>query len=386
MKTIKILLILLATLTLAASYAKTNKQSQQIIKGHIKGLDNNKIILIDDRSYPIDTIQASAGEFTFSHNLDINDPGLYGLFLPQLSNKSGGVKINKTFFLVDHNLIEVKGEIITENLKNIEVLGSPLTTEYNELEANFPASIALKKYEKPYNEAFQNYNYKEKSTENLKKLKYYGNIIDSLFELKRQNIIDAIPGNHESIALAALFYYNFRSESMTFLETNLAKFSPKIKNSRFLDLVQKQINLKKGVSIGSKAPQFTLPNQKNEEIKLSKFIGKYVLIDFWASWCGPCRKEIPNLKKVYQEFKSQNLEIISISTDSDADSWRKAMEKEQMPWLQLLSTKEVVSQYNVVGIPFLILLDPEGTILIKGHFPGEKLWLELEKSGLKKSK
>ena len=117
------------------------------------------------------------------------------------------------------------------------------------------------------------------------------------------------------------------------------------------------------LAVGEKAPDFTLLSDKGWEITLSDFRGKYVVLDFWASWCGPCRMEIPNLKKVWQKYHSKGLEIVSITLDSKDDDWRKALADEQMPWTQLTAKgTNVASQYNVQGIPHILLLDPQGKI------------------------
>ena len=90
-------------------------------------------------------------------------------------------------------------------------------------------------------------------------------------------------------------------------------------------------------------------------------------MDFWASWCGPCRREIPNIKKVYAEFKDKGLEVVGVSIDHSDEAWKKALEEEKLDYLQLSDPKSVTSKlYNYNGIPFIILISPEGIILNKG--------------------
>ena len=132
---------------------------------------------------------------------------------------------------------------------------------------------------------------------------------------------------------------------------------------RLEDLIQRG----KSCAVGHEAPDFELATPTGEKIKLSSLRGKYVLVDFWASWCGPCRKEIPNIKKVYSEFKDKGLEVIGVSIDNSDKAWKKALEEEKLDYLQLGDPKNITSKlYNFNGIPFIILISPEGIILDKG--------------------
>ena len=128
------------------------------------------------------------------------------------------------------------------------------------------------------------------------------------------------------------------------------------------------------------APDITFQNEKCKTIHLDKLKGKITLIDFWASWCGPCRKEIPHVKKYYEEYKNKGVQFISVSIDAKKDAWTKALKEEQMPWLQGWapnSGKEVLNTYQFNGIPFLILLDKKGNIYRK-YLRDEKIKQAIE--------
>ena len=128
------------------------------------------------------------------------------------------------------------------------------------------------------------------------------------------------------------------------------------------------------------ARAFTLKDTKDKEHRFSEFRGQYVLVDFWASWCKPCRAENPNLMKAHNKFKNKNFEIISISLDKNKNSWIKAVKEDNLPWLNLLdetnSESTVASMYGVITVPSNFLIDPDGKIVDK-DLKGEKLQTRL---------
>jgi peroxiredoxin len=129
-------------------------------------------------------------------------------------------------------------------------------------------------------------------------------------------------------------------------------------------------------AIGQPAPEIELETPEGKELALSSLKGKVVLIDFWASWCGPCRKEMPNVVKAYAKFKNKGFEIFGVSLDQDKARWIEAIQKDGITWPQVSDLKQwqssVVRQYNIQGIPYTVLLDREGNILAK-NLRGEEL-------------
>lgn len=127
--------------------------------------------------------------------------------------------------------------------------------------------------------------------------------------------------------------------------------------------------------VGQPAPLFTCPSIDGGELGPEDFKGKLLLIDFWASWCGPCRGEIPNLKETYEKFKDKGVEFLSVSIDKSEEAWKKALAEEGTPWPQVLAPNagaEVMDKYQFSGIPFILLLDQEGKIVAK-HLRGEAI-------------
>lgn len=145
------------------------------------------------------------------------------------------------------------------------------------------------------------------------------------------------------------------------------------------DILRKQERVK----IGKIAPDFSFPTfaDSTKKIGVSSYRGKILLIDFWASWCGPCRSEIPRLKEYYKKYRDKGVEFLSVSIDSKKDAWKKALDEEKMSWEQVLATNsgnEIMDLYQFSGIPFIILLDENGKIIAK-NLRGEKIGKEIEK-------
>lgn len=135
------------------------------------------------------------------------------------------------------------------------------------------------------------------------------------------------------------------------------------------------------VELGRVAPDFAYSTPDGKKLGAKDFRGKLLLIDFWASWCGPCRGEIPYLKKYYDQFKDKGVEFLSVSIDAKDADWRKALDAEQMAWTQVLAPnagKEIAKLYQFSGIPFIILIDKDGKIVEK-HLRGENIKKAIEK-------
>jgi peroxiredoxin len=144
----------------------------------------------------------------------------------------------------------------------------------------------------------------------------------------------------------------------------------KYPNHPMVQMLHKIVAQQSALSPGSPCPEIALPDPNGKEIRLSSFRGKVVLIDFWASWCRPCRAEMPNVVALYKKYKDKGFEIFGVSLDKDKENWVQAIKEDGITWPQVSDLKfwnsEAVALFNVEAIPYTVLVDKEGKIIAKG--------------------
>ena len=178
----------------------------------------------------------------------------------------------------------------------------------------------------------------------------------------------------------ALFALSYAQEvNMDTVKNLLANLTKKFPKNSSVAEVSKQFDQyatsqnsqsqNSGITIGQEAPDFTLPDVDGKPVSLNSFRGKYVLVDFWASWCGPCRQENPNIVATYNQFKDKNFTILGVSLDQDKKAWLKAINDDGLVWKQISDLKfwnsEAATLYQVQAIPFNVLIDRNGKVIAK---------------------
>lgn len=183
----------------------------------------------------------------------------------------------------------------------------------------------------------------------------------------RSDIEGFIDSNKGMLATYFAVSYVVSEPSIEMLENALIKMKTDLPMHEYTIDLENRINSIKPLSIGAVAPDIELLSPEGELIKLSSLRGKVVLIDFWASWCGPCRKENPNVVKVYKKYNHKGFEIFGVSLDNNKELWKSAIAKDELTWVHVSDLKgwqsSAAALYKVTGIPKTILLDKKGRIL-----------------------
>lgn len=195
--------------------------------------------------------------------------------------------------------------------------------------------------------------------------------------------VDSLIAAHPASPVSAYFLvtnfaYKYDYEGMKAVR---AKFDASLDGTSYIQQIESMIARMEKVQVGAIAPDFTLPDAEGNPVSLSSFRGKYVLIDFWASWCPDCRKENPNIVAAWEKYQDKNFAILGVSLDRKKEPWLAAIEKDKLTWTHVSDLKywssDAAVLYCIRWIPTSFLLDPEGKILAIG-LEGEALHNKLE--------
>jgi len=280
---------------------------------------------------------------------------------------------NKMFFIIDSTKIENGHFQFSGKVEHPDLYG--LTTKKDE---NFH----------PYFIFVENSKISVKiDTADARKALITGSASNDLFESFQNNRKDFdidtfIKANPKSPVAAYLLYREYSTRfTADELEKSLALFDTTLNRLAYIQELKEVIKIKRSVEIGKAAIDFSGTSPDGKEIKLSDFRGNYLLVDFWAAWCAPCRKENPNVVKAYKQFHEKGFNILGVSLDKKKEDWLKAIETDGLIWSHISDLKfwdsEPARIYGIRNIPSNVLFDPNG-IIVARNLRGEELIKKLQ--------
>ncbi len=186
------------------------------------------------------------------------------------------------------------------------------------------------------------------------------------------NLSAGFPEKNPKSYLSVLFIdnmFNAPDADIKKITKNYNNLDQSLKNTKLGKALKSRIDTFVSIAIGNDAPDFSAPNPEGKTVSLKQSLGKVTIIDFWASWCGPCRKENPNVVALYNEFHDKGLNIIGVSLDRDAAKWKEAIAKDGLMWTHISNLKfwqdPIAVMYGIKSIPATLILDEKGTIIAR---------------------
>ena len=360
----KITLIAGAALMIFNACQNKEQVPQYNISGSIENIDDTNIYLArlkgNDAEY-LDTAQLVTGKFEMTGSLD-EPENLYILVGDE-------EHYFNAFFSNDKIMITAN----YDSLKNADIKGAPYQTELDQFEESLkPLNDQKEGVFKGYKEAQKN--------EDQAEMDKYDAMWDELDEEEKNAIVNYGIINPMSPVAPYLVRRKIYVFDLDDLEKMDTVYDASLNNSPYLIYLRERIAGLKLVAVGKHYTDFAMPDTNENEISISDQNGLYRLVDFWASWCGPCRDENPNLVNMYNKYKDSNFTIIGVSFDTKGDRWKKAIVDDELNWAQMSDLKGWGSAagkiYMINSIPSNILIDPDGTIIEK-NLRGEALRTKL---------
>ena len=372
-------ILLLAVAFISCQSGQQDSQPDYfVITGQLENAAEREIVieeLTPNDRLPLDSFQTDS-DGTFSHRQQIDEAGF---FILRLSDDS---QITLVVEPGEEIVLQTDADRILDQLCIEGSTGSALLADLNRHLYHQHARVDS------LVEVFEEYRYADDFMEIRDELM---DVYRDIFRAQQEHVKTFIRENPRSLASIIALYKYFGNrlilkeqehfEYFELLSESLARVYPT--NKHVLDLSRRVNRHRRNeaqrqraseqIAVGREAPEVILPSPEGEMIALSSFRGNYVLIDFWAAWCAPCREANPKLREVYDQYREQGFEIYGISLDRTREQWLKGIEEDGVTWPQVSDLRiwnsPVVSLYNVEGIPYSLLIDPEGIIIKKDLSP-----------------
>jgi thiol-disulfide isomerase/thioredoxin len=329
------------------------------LSGNITGDTTGIVVLIQvgQSRFDADTSLIVDGKF----HITGNNPEYPEEFL-LMTEKPNQMQFNPVrIFISPNDKIEV--DLNTENTEKSVVKGSLINDEFRQY------MNTVEKYGMDRLDPLRTEYEKAEEMNDTLRMSEVENQVNALYEeigkIRAQKAYEYIKANPKSFVSAYSLYNHRERLSTEQIDELLSLLDKKLYHSKYIYNV---INADRNQQ-GMKASDFTLKNLQNNEVVFSRFSkGKVVLMDFWASWCGPCRKANPQLEKIYRQYKDKGFEILGISHDRDIQTLQKSIEKDRITWPNLIDikgNKSIAALYNFSSLPANILIDRNGIVIAR---------------------
>lgn len=351
---------LLALLTLSILSCNNLKDNEFLISGTANGIENGKKVFVEiqDENGVIakDTGVIENGKFELKGSTDNIDLGFI-----RIENE----KINLPIILEEG---KIKINIVKDSLQKSTIEGTFNNDKFQKFNNESVAILEkVKKFEKENNPKMQKA-LTENDTVTVNKIKKeYKNFQNDMNDYSKTFI-----KNNPDAFISVLLLENFLMREYipaTEIKSFYDKLDKKLVNTKSAQNIKKTLDLMLAVVIGKPAPKFSAKSPEGKLISLDESLGKVTIVDFWASWCAPCRKENPNVVALYNEYHSKGLNIIGVSLDQDAKKWKDAIAKDNLSWIHVSNLKywdePIGKQYGISSIPATFILDAKGNIVAK---------------------
>lgn len=331
------------------------------LTGTVKGLENGKTVILERQDevlgmVPVDTVKIENEKFTFKGKA--LEPSIHFIQVQDIQGKVA--------FILENGKIDFT--IYKDSVAKSRIGGTP----NNEDLQNFNATAM--KVQKMMQD-FQTANMKKMQDAQANNDTATQNALMEEFGKIQAEIVTLtsnFPVQNPKSFLSVLFLDNMFNQPDVDIEkikTVYNGLDASLKATKPGKAVKTKIDNYKSIAVGSLAPEFSAPNPDGKVISLKESLGKITIIDFWASWCGPCRKENPSVVALYNEYHAKGLNIIGVSLDKDATKWKEAIAKDNLTWNHVSNLKfwsdPIAALYNVKSIPATFILDANGKIIAR---------------------